>query len=268
VKALVQAGLPVGEALAVALGAANAGCVPEERAERPGAAETALPASENPRVYQALPRSPDMAPAPSAAPSDVLLAEPFRDDFQRATLGNDYRPTSAAWSLEGGALCGQAAGNRPVWLARRLPTNVAIAFDAVSYSREGDLKIELFGDGQSAATSTVYDDATGYVFIYGGWKNSLHVLARLDEHGSDRLERRIEPSGSDQRALAVVPGQRYRFGIERRDGKTVKWFVDGTEIYTLADESPLVGGGHEYFAFNGWQARVCFDNLSVVPLKG
>ena len=28
----------------------------------------------------------------------------------------------------------------------------------------------------------------GYILIYGGWKNTRHVVARRDEHGKDRLE--------------------------------------------------------------------------------
>jgi hypothetical protein len=32
------------------------------------------------------------------------------------------------------------------------------------------------------------------------------------------------------------------------------------------DPDPLAGPGHEYFAFNDWDALVHFDNLVITPL--
>jgi hypothetical protein len=42
--------------------------------------------------------------------------------------------------------------------------------------------------------------------------------------------------------------------------------VDDIEILSLADPKPLVGEGHEHFAFNNWQVELCFDNLRITPL--
>lgn len=253
-------------------------CVPEER---PGATKSAPSAAIEwtpMRSYRSVPRvvasasatqanraRVSTAPANSAAASE-LLQLPYTDDFERNDLGVNYLPTTSAWKLDAGRLCATGAKNRPVWLTRRLPTNVRIEFDAVSYSEDGDIKVESFGDGKSFATTTSYTDASGYIFIYGGWKNSLHVLARRDEHGKDRLELALD--GATPRSRPVVPERRYRFRIERKDGKTLTWWVDAEKILQLQDPAPLFGPGHDHFAFNAWLARVCFDNLRVVPLGG
>jgi len=194
------------------------------------------------------------------------LTEVFEDDFERESLGSHWNATSPVWRIENGQLCGKGARNRPVWLARSLPTNVRIEFDATSDSPDGDLKAEIFGDGRSAARAVSYNDATSYLTIFGGWKNKFHVLARRNEHASDRPEIRIEPGSDDERAQPVVPGQTYRFKIERADGKTIKWWVDDVLMFSFKDPDPLKGPGHDHFGFNDWEARVCFDNVKITPL--
>jgi len=195
-----------------------------------------------------------------------VLSEPFRDDFSRVSLGQDWYATSSRWRISGGRLCASGVRNHPAWLRRRLPLNARIEFDASSSSVEGDLKAELWGDGKSHATGASYTAATSYLTILGGWKNSLHVLARIDEHGPDRLELRVDASGDDLRARPVDPNRSYHFKVERNDGKTLRWFVDDLLMHELVDSEPLAGPGHEHFAFNDWSVRVCFDNLRITPL--
>ncbi len=62
------------------------------------------------------------------------------------------------------------------------------------------------------------------------------------------------------------PESKYHFGIERTDGRTVRWTVDGAEMAKLSDPMPLMGPGHEYLGFNNWEVRACFDDLNIVPL--
>lgn len=216
-------------------------------------------------------KKPTATPLPmrSAMPSgpDPLLTETFEDAFDRGMVGVDWRTVgTGAWRIENGRLCGQRAKNRGIWLARRIPTNARIEFDAQSTSSDGDLKIEAWGDGLSGATGLSYTNATSYLAIYGGWKNSLHVLARIDEHGSNRKEIKVDPADDDPRARPVSPGQVYRFVIERNDGRTVRFSVNETVIHTMVDGDPLTGTGHDHFGFNDWEVPVCFDNVKVTPL--
>lgn len=202
--------------------------------------------------------------APIGWPSATTSLLPVRDE---SGLGPNWRQAqTSAWRIEKGRLCGQGAKNHGVWLVRELPTNARIEFDAMSDSLEGDLKAELWGDGQSAATTISYENATSYLAILGGWKNSLHVLARINEHGDDRKIIRVDKTSDDARQRPVNRGQTYHFKVERTDGATVRWSVDGLEYLAYHDPNPLKGVGHDHFGFNDWEARVCFDNVKVTPL--
>jgi hypothetical protein len=215
------------------------------------------------------------ARAPSAGGASTALGKPvtpdaplgtgFQDDFERAELGANWRSRIGVWRLEEGQLCVASARNRPLWLARVLPDNASIEFSARAGSAEGDIKVELWGDGASAATGNSYNDATSYLAILGGWRNSLHVLARLDEHAPNRLEIKLEPNRADSLHGPVIEGRTYRFRIERRDGRTLQWFVDDQLVLGFPDPEPLRGPGHDHFGFNNWQARVCFDDVRVSP---
>lgn len=204
-----------------------------------------------------------MAPVLATAPAEGGALE----------IGADWTQTPPkpglppAWRIENGRLCGQNAYNHGIWLNRVLPPNARIEFDAITESPQGDLKAEVWGDGQSGATGVSYTNATSYLTIFGGWRNSLHVLARINEHGDDRRAIKVTgPAADDPRERPVARGQVYRFKIERADGRTVRWFVDGIEMLSWADEHPLVGLGHDHFGFNDWEVKVCFDNVKVTPL--
>jgi len=211
------------------------------------------------------------AAEPEAATSDEpatlpVLQRTFTDEFERDTLGDDYFATSDRYRIERGRLCVKGARNHPLWLRHRLPTNARIQVEAEADSDDGDIKLEAWGDGHAAAVALSYTDATSYLAIFGGWKNRYHVLARMDEHATDRPEVVIEPGSDDARQQPVVAGHHYRLKVERTDGRTVRFWVDDVEMLSFADPQPLRGGGHDHFAFNEWETPVCFDHLVVEPL--
>jgi hypothetical protein len=202
-------------------------------------------------------------PDPAALP---VLTEPFKDDFERQAIGDDYYATGSGFRIDAGRLCVNGAHNHPLWLRRGLPTNARIQVEAEAASPDGDIKLEAWGDGHAAATSASYNNATSYIAILGGWRNHYHVLARLDEHGADRQALSIEPGSDDPRQQPVLVGHRYRLRLERTDGHTVRFWVDDAELSSFDDARPLAGALHDHFAFNAWEAPVCFDQLSVEPL--
>jgi hypothetical protein len=203
---------------------------------------------------------------PRLRPDGTLLTEEYNEHFDGKILSSDWWPTSSVWRIENGRLCGHRAHNHPVWLQRRLPKNARITFTAESDSSDGDLKAEIWGDGRSEATALSYTNATSYLFILGGWKNKFHVLARIDEHAPDRIQRSVTPNSVDPRDRPVLPGAQYRFSIDRNDGRTVHWSVNGLEMASLVDPKPLLGLGHEHLGFNDWEVNACFDDLKIVPL--
>jgi len=185
--------------------------------------------------------------------ADVTVPGPrFTDSFDRAAIGPDYFTTGMHWRIAEGELWAPEAKNNPLWLKMRLPRDVAVEFDARSETttgdRTGDIKFEIFGDGRN--------HASGYVCIFGGWGNTVSVIARLDEHGRDRTERK------DRK---VEPKRTYHMRVERRGG-ALRWFVDRELFLSYDDPKPLEGKGHDRFGFSSWAADVFFDNLKVEPL--
>jgi hypothetical protein len=242
----------------------GSGCLPRDEdvgRVRATSSSSTPSTSANPKTKPAT----SAAAVPPARP-DPLLTKEFTDDFERPTLGPIWRATSGQWRINDGKLCAASARNHPVWLRRRLPTNAIIEFDATSYSPDGDIKAEFWGDGRSGATGNSYTNATSYLTIWGGWKNSFHVLARINEHGDDRKEITLEPGSAELRTAPVVPEKTYHFKVERSDGRTVQWMVDDKVILSYPDSEPLIGTGHEHMGYNNWEVRVCFDNLSIKPL--
>jgi hypothetical protein len=244
------------------------GCVPAERQSGDRKPRERPKLTQAPATELVGSSSESGAEAPAALEPDSLpvLDAPFKDDFERADIGDDYWATGNQYRIEGGRLCVKGARNHPLWLRRRLPLNARIEVEAETTSNDGDIKLEAWGDGHASATSVTYTNATSYLAIFGGWKNRYHVLARLDEHATDRPELVIEPGSDDPRRQAVQANKRYRLKLERSDGKTVRFWVDDVEMLSLADPSPLAAGGHEHFAFNNWDTPVCFDRLVVEPL--
>lgn len=181
---------------------------------------------------------------------------PFLDRFDRTDLGPDYRNTGGPYHLRDGLLRVRGAYNKPLWLTRALPRNARIEVEVRSDSADGDIKLEVWGDGESSASDRGAYLATSYVLIFGGWGNSTAAIARLDEHGEDRVQR------SD---LPVTPRRTYRWTIVRQ-GQRLEWSIDGRPFLKLDDPAPLEGSRHAYLGFNNWESDCAFDNLRVTPL--
>lgn len=175
-----------------------------------------------------------------------------------AGLADVFYVTGDGYHVEGGALSARGAHNHPLWLRKKLPREVRIDLDAWSTEPRGDIKVEVFGDGHSFDPDGGRYTATGYEVIFGGWFNSKSIIARLDEHGGDLVQRPLPK---------VVPGRHYHWRIERR-GRVISWFVDDltTPFLRYEDPRPLEGPGHDYFGFNNWETDTWFDNLVITPL--
>ncbi len=212
---------------------------------------------------------------------EATVTLPFRDDFSDfGTVAKNYWTTGGLWRAENGELVAPGAKNNPLWLKAKLPDDVAVEFDVRSASNDGDIRLELFGNG--------VDHASGYVFILGGWNNSLSVIGRLDENAppmariQELATRAAQTQGkpgaglvetgvyrADTRVRVEKPGpaqvgRRYHFRIERR-GTLLRWYVDGQPYLELNDPLPLKGPGHDRFAFSDWEAQLYFDNLAIGP---
>lgn len=219
-----------------------------------------------------------LRPRPAATVS-IPYADSFSDP---GTVERNYWATGGLWRVVNGELLSPGVKNNPLWLKAKLPENVAVELDVRSESREGDIKVEIFGDGS--------DHASGYVLIHGGWNNSISIIARRDEHGPSlqRLEQQAQqvavkkrlPSAGlvetgvfkpdtrmrvEANPYPVQIGRTYRWRIERRGG-LLRWLIDGQLFMQFDDPFPLKGPSHDRFGFSSWEAQLYFDNLKVEPL--
>jgi hypothetical protein len=196
-----------------------------------------------------------LALAACKQPDPPPVGDAWKDDFERATVGSDYRATAEVYRIKDGALNVSNGFNHPLWLRKKLPENAIIEVDCWSKSPAGDLKLEIWGDGESYAEDRGAYTSSGYVFIFGGWSNSKSEIARGNEHGTDVVARN-QPK--------VELGRRYHWKIVRKGGH-IDWFIDdlATPFLSYDDKRPYTGAGHEYLAFDDWEADVWFDNLSI-----
>ena len=194
-------------------------------------------------------------------PRVQTIDAPFTDTFDRVDVGPDWLDTSHSAKIKDGKLNLVLAHNHPIWLRRKLPRNVQIDFDAVSQSPAGDLKVELFGDGESFDPDKGRYDPTSYMIVFGGWNNSKSIISRLGEH-DEAVKAARDREGAQP---LVVLGRTYHFTITRRGG-LIDWKLDGAPYLSWTDPEPLAGAGHEFFAINDWEADVRFDNLTIRPL--
>ena len=185
---------------------------------------------------------------PDGAKPPGAITAPFRDNFDRGSLGEKYLKTGGTWSIKDGALHSEGEKNIPLWLDVPLPKNVRVEFTAWSLSPAVDTKIELFGDGLR--------HESGYIVILGGWNNSITTIARLDEHEKTRVEKRTR----------WEKGRRYRWRVERTDGRKLSLYIDDVLQLSYDDGQPLFGPKNNKLAFTNWQSDVYYDDLVITPL--
>ena len=173
----------------------------------------------------------------------------FQDDFSQ-WRSSDWRSQGKAWSVVDGKLKVSGAKNDALWLTQALPEKVRVEFTATSLSPDGDIKAEIFGNG--------HDHQSGYIAIFGGWRNSTSCMARLNEHGNDRQDR--------QSHQTVEGGRPYQIALVRSD-RDVVFFLDGERYMEFRDAAPLLGPEHSYFAFNDWMVSLSFDDVRIYDLK-
>jgi len=232
-----------------------------------------------------------------AAP--VAVAVPYKDNFDRATLGDAWWSNGGLWRIADGRVYSPGVGNNPLWLKARLPPDVRVEFDVRSEGPDGDIKWEMYGDGRN--------HSTGYIFLFGAWRNRESRICKLDEHALTQDEARAQlaarpyprqrelmeaiqqpfvqwsarrdltqmekgeywqrdtPFVVKRGDLKVERGRTYHVVVTKHGGK-LRWEMDGQLALEMDDPAPLSGTGHDRFGFSSWANDTYFDNLSITPL--
>jgi hypothetical protein len=142
-------------------------------------------------------------------PAPVVAAVPYQDAFDRATLGSAWWSNGGHWRIVDGQVYSPGVGNNPLWLRARLPPDVRVEFDVRSEGPDGDVKWEMYGDGRN--------HSTGYLFLFGAWRNRESRICKLDEHALTQEEARA------QLAATARPYPRQAAFIETLSAPFVRW---------------------------------------------
>ena len=117
-------------------------------------------------------------------PAPIAVAVPFQDKFDRASVGDAWWSNGGLWRIVEGQLYSPGVGNNPLWLKARLPADARVEFDVRSEGPDGDVKWEMYGDGRN--------HSTGYLFLFGAWRNRESRICKLDEHALTQEEARAQ----------------------------------------------------------------------------
>ena len=139
----------------------------------------------------------------------IAVAFPYQDRFDRASIGDAWWSNGGHWRIVDGQLYSPGVGNNPLWLKARLPPDVRVEFDVRSEGPDGDIKWEMYGDGRN--------HSTGYVFLFGAWRNRESRICKLDEHAMTQDEARA------QLAATARPLPRETNLAERLAGPLTRW---------------------------------------------
>jgi hypothetical protein len=192
----------------------------------------------------------------------VTTRVPYQQDFSDpGVVERDFFSMGGYWRVVSGQLLGPQVKNNPLWLQARLPDDVAVEFDVRSEFPEGDIRVELFGDGT--------DPGSGYVLIHGGWNNTMSVLARRDVNAPSLTSTTVFKEDTRVRVTSttfpVQVGRTYHWRVERR-GTVLRWSIDGRPFLELNDPFPFKGYGHDRLGLSGFDSSISFDNLRVLPV--
>lgn len=196
----------------------------------------------------------------------------FSDDF--STLRPDWKQSGANWTIVNGELHCPRDFNKGIWLQTRLPRKVRIEFTVRSETPPKDLgcnrdrsgaggkKVMFQGDIKFELFNVQPRNETGYVFIYGGYQNTIMRIVRGKEHNNPHL---VSLSSREYEKRKLVPGKRYRMKIVRTDS-AVRWYIGGESkaVLSYLDNQPIRGS---YLGFNNWCAHLFFDELKIYELE-
>ena len=172
----------------------------------------------------------------------------FIDDFERESLGENWRVLSGKWRIANGKLtCGELSNNQ-ILLTRSFPVCQRIEFDAITQAkRPCDLSVFI----QSGPRST----ACGYFLQFGGSGNTFNSLRRNGVFTTCLCEKRFITRGKVHKIAAEL------YGVAAR------LTVDGQIVLEYLDAAPLLGEGHDKLGLYIYSSGTV-DNVRVyLPAK-
>lgn len=180
-------------------------------------------------------------------PDGELVLE---DSFNRKDFGKDWIAESGSWKIEnGGAVCTGVGTESILKFARPLGKNLRLEYTCSSSSPQ-DLSATLGDDPGRKGLD-------GYVFGFGASYNSYNYIAST--HPFNILERTIQEGFN----TGVVPSQKHRIVVEKREGK-LRLIRDGKLELATEDMFSDAVRGESFALFTYGNAR--FEDIKVYRL--
>jgi Domain of unknown function (DUF4838) len=169
----------------------------------------------------------------------------FQDNFDRAKLGDNWKPVDGKWTVRNGALHGSGI----LVSARGFPGKGAVGYQRMEFEAVTDVKEKDGTPGTriSDISSLLHVKlagakpdplSSGYFFQFGGRWNKQHQITR----GGQLLVSDVSPK------IRITPGKPQKFVVECSDGR-VNLFVNGKSVLAHRESASIVGNGHDRVGF-------------------
>ncbi len=193
----------------------------------------------------------DLLRALESVAGQAQWAPLFSDNFDRSSLGEDWKIVGGQAHIENGWL--RISGNADCYaiVRRPFPDNIRVEFDArfpAGQAYSSDLACFVGGDERRC-------DAVGYCLSFAADGNNCS---------------RIQREGIDVRintGLTAEPGRVYHLAAELLDGE-LRLLVDGRTVLRYVDLVPLAGVGHDHLGLVSFRNGGEFSAVRVLTRSG
>jgi predicted Ser/Thr protein kinase len=183
----------------------------------------------------------------------------FEENFDSGVLSSDWTQQGKAWYCVTGLLGTSEAYLKDTqdkgwgcWLRRELPEYARIEFDINLVGRGAVMVCELYATPTQGATSPA---GTGYKLMFGEKGTARPVIQR----GMTSLT----SGGVNTNPVTARAGRTHHIVVQRVDGQTLEWFIDGSLHARARDGDPKRGG---WLGFQYEDGMVLVDHVRVFDL--
>lgn len=183
----------------------------------------------------------------------------FEDNFDSGVLSADWKQQGKAWYCVTGLLGTSESFLKDskdngwgCWLGRELPEYARIEFDIDFVGRGAVMVCELYATPPKGTASPA---GTGYKLVFGEKGAARPVIQR----GMTSLV----SGGVNTKPVTASTATTHHIAIQRVDGQTFEWFIDGSLHARARDGNPKRGG---WLGFQYEDGMVLVDNIQVYDL--